>query len=501
MDPLQPQTSPLSPEQPATQTNTSPIEPALDAPVEEASETPTRILDIIREIETVPTVAPADEPYQTPASAKPIEQVAPAAPLPEHIPTLAELGGVIGTPQGETTTVEEIAKTTEASNPPLHPQPQMEVYTAVLPHDPQVTGAELQAQDMASAPLAGIKMDSIRLETEEPKAPRTFSTSLKQEPVPAGESIGPVAPSPSLAKGKPEFIIPSVHTLRDDMKSVVQDQSMSIVRASALEERKKQARRDAAAISEKVGGAQKRGGSGIVIAIFVFLALGGALAAGFWWYRTVQQAPINAGLDSSGMIFAEQAVTFPLANSSPSVLKRSLASLRTGGAGSPGAITRVIATVTTDTSIGGTGTTHQATASEFFTAIDAQLPTELASAVGSDIFVGVHMIEGNQSLIILPVISYEHAFAGMLAWEGNMNDNLSPFFESTPASITANDGSVVRNTFKDIVIKNYDVRMLSDAAGNPKLLYSFPNRDLLIITSNPYTLIEALARLQAARKL
>lgn len=498
MDPLQPQTSPLSPEQPATQTNTSPIEPALDAPVEEASETPTRILDIIREIETTPTVAPADEPYQTPVPPKPIEQVAPAAPLPEHIPTLAELGGVIGTPQGETTTIEEISKTTETSNPPLHPQSQMEVYTAVLPHDPQITGAELQAQDMASAPLAGIKMDSIRLEEQEPKAPRTFSTSLIPETTGEATASQPVTPA---AKGKPEFIIPSVHTLRDDMKSVVQDQSMSIVRASALEERKKQARKDAAATSEKVDGTQRRGGSGIIIAIFVFLALGGALAAGFWWYRTVQQAPINAGLDSSGMVFAEQAVTFPLANSSPSVLKRSLASLRTGGAGSPGAVTRVIPTVTTDTSIGGTGTTHQATASEFFKAIDAQLPTELASAVGSDVFVGVHMIEGNQSLIILPVVSYEHAFAGMLAWEGTMNDNLSPFFEPTPASITANDGSIVRNTFKDIVIKNYDVRMLSDAAGNPKLLYSFPNRDLLIITSNPYTLIEALARLQAARKL
>lgn len=496
MDPQQPQTSPLSPEQPVTPASTPP-EPTSDTPVEN-TESPTRILDIIREIEVTPTIAPADEPYQIPVTAKPVEIATPAAPLPEHVPTLAELGGVIGTPQRETTTVEEIAKTTEASNPPLHPQSQMEVYTAILPHDPQVTGAELQAADQAHAPLAGIKMDSIRLEEEEPKAPHTFLTSLTPETT-AGDTTTQAA-TPA-AKGKPEFIIPSVHTLRDDMKSVVQDQSMSIVRASALEERKKQARADAATASETVRDVKKRGGSGIIIAILVFLVLGGALAGGFWWYRTIQQAPINAGLDSSGMIFAEQAVTFPLANSSPSVLKRSLASARTGGAGSPGAITRVIPTVTTDTSIGGTGTTHQATASEFFKAIDAQLPTELASVVGPDIFVGIHMIEGNQSLIILPVVSYEHAFAGMLAWEGNMNNNLAPFFEPTPASITANDGSVVQNTFKDIVIKNYDVRMLSDAAGNPKLLYSFPNRDLLIITSSPYTLIEALARLQAARKL
>lgn len=499
MDPQQTQANPLSPEQPVAPTST-PTESTLDAKNAE-SESSTRILDIIREIETAPTVAPADEPYQIPTPTKPAEAATPPAPLPEHIPTLAELGGVIGTPQGTTTTVEEISKTTESLNPPLHPQSHMEVYTAVLPHDPLVTGAELQAGDESREPLTGIKMDSIRLTPEEPKAPRTFSTSLTPEPTPTDlspERGGAVTPP---TKSTSDFIIPSIHTLRDDMKSVVQDQSMSIVRASALEERKKQARRDAAAASEKQNGVKKNGSSGIIVAILVFLVLGGSVAGGFWWYRTVQQAPTSAGLDSSGMIFAEQAVTFPLANSSPSLLKRSLASLRTGGAGSPGAVTRVIPTITTDTSIGGAGTTHQAITSEFFKAIDAQLPSELSTAVGSDIFIGVHMVEGNQTLVILPVVSYEHAFAGMLAWEGNMNDGLSPFFEPTPASITATDGSVVRNTFKDIVIKNYDVRMLSDAAGNPKLLYSFPNRDLLIITSSPYTLIEALARLQAARKL
>ena len=371
----------------------------------------------------------------------------------------------------------------------------MEVFAPTLPKDK----FPLPTPSRPGSELLNVPMDSIKLETEEPKAPQTFSTSLTPEHAPAE--------TPAAApKGKPDFIIPSVHTLRDDMKSVVRDQSMSIVRASALEEQRKQAR--VRTIDEMGGGApdtkpieRKRSGFGtIIIAIVVFLLLGVAVGGGFWFYRLSVQAPLAIATDTSGLIFAEQSVSFSLSNSSPSTLKNSLASARTQSVGAS-AITRLIPTVSTDTSIGGTATTHSATASEFFDAIGAQIPAELMSAIGPDIFIGIHGIDGNQALIILPVTSYEHAFAGMLAWEGSMSDDLAPFFESLPTSLVASDGSVNTNTFKDVVVKNYDVRVQSDAAGNPKLLYSFPNRDLLIITSSPYTLVEALARLQAARKL
>jgi hypothetical protein len=288
------------------------------------------------------------------------------------------------------------------------------------------------------------------------------------------------------------------------MKMVVEDQSMSVIRASALEQEKKHSREKVAAASKGTGEPalkRKRGGSGIIIAIIVFLLLGGATFGGFLWYRSIQQSPLAIANSIPSLLFAEQSLAFSISNSSPSVLKASLGIARTSNSGSLGSITRLIPTASTDTSIGGTNTTHTASAAEFFTAIGAQVPDELLSAIGPDIFIGIHATDGNQALIVVPVTSYEHAFAGMLAWEPTLGSSLSPLFEQAPASITGPDGVVSTNAFKDIVIKNYDVRIQSDAEGNPKILYSFPNRSLLIITSSQYTLTEALSRLQAARKL
>ena len=474
---------------------------------------PVRILDIIRTIETpatqaipaIPVSDPATEAYPLPHTAPIAPGVAEAGKTPAaaeaSIPSLAELGGHVTGQQGAT--IDSISDLSEIVQNPaatMHPNPQMEVYAADLPKDAPLPPSREDIDATHDSPLQGIVMDKIKLEASEPKTPKTFSTSVTPES--AEEPVADAIPAPKAGSGS-EFIIPSVHTLRDDMKTVVQDQSMSIVHASALEQEKKHARQLAVEEASKEKTARKHSGSGkgIIVAIFVFILLGLLLGGGFLWYRANEQSPLAVASAIPSLIFAEQSIPFALSNSSPSVLKSSLAGLRTGNTGGPGSITHINATIATNTSIGGTSAIHTASPQEFFAAIGAQLPADLTSSIGTDFFLGVHATDGNQVLIIIPITSYEHAFAGMLAWEPNMGDDLSPFIERAPGTLTAADGSSAANTFKDIVIKNYDVRMQVDAGGNPKLLYSFPNRNLLIITSSQYTLVEALARLQAARKL
>ena len=104
-------------------------------------------------------------------------------------------------------------------------------------------------------------------------------------------------------------------------------------------------------------------------------------------------------------------------------------------------------------------------------------------------------------LFVIPVTSYDHAFAGMLAWEPTMDSDLSPIFASVPMTTTDSNGLPVQRTFQDSVMRNYDVRELTDDSGNVVLYYSFPTPNILVIAESTYSFTEILSRLQAEREL
>jgi hypothetical protein len=86
----------------------------------------------------------------------------------------------------------------------------------------------------------------------------------------------------------------------------------------------------------------------------------------------------------------------------------------------------------------------------------------------------------SETFMLMKLDSYENAFAGMLAWEGTMQEDILPLFqdETVVASTTPGTG------FRDVTIKNKDARVLADESGKTVLIYSFYNQNLLIITGN-----------------
>jgi hypothetical protein len=121
--------------------------------------------------------------------------------------------------------------------------------------------------------------------------------------------------------------------------------------------------------------------------------------------------------------------------------------------------------------------------------------------VGSDFFFGLHVVDKNAPVLVIPVTNYDRAFAGMLAWEGTMNGDLSPAFTPVPATVLDSNGIPSQRLFADDVMRNYDVRELKDDSGQVQLYYSFPNPNLLIIAESPYSFPELLSRLQSVRRL
>jgi hypothetical protein len=268
------------------------------------------------------------------------------------------------------------------------------------------------------------------------------------------------------------------------------------VRAVALEQEK---RRDAANRElEHLRSHPPQHTRGILLGILFVVVLGGAALIGVYVMSGSSQTP--SGTLGSSILFAESTVTLPLGNESPLELKRLLAQARTNSSATLGSITRIVP-VNRETTGGGQEIVSEATLETFLERMGAQPPENLLRALSSEFFFGIHTVDENVPLLVIPVVSYERAFAGMLAWERNMNAGLAPVFTPVPAQVIGPSGLPERRRFEDIVMRNYDVRALKDNSGTVQLFYSFPTRSLLVIGESPYTFTEILSRLRAERKL
>lgn len=292
--------------------------------------------------------------------------------------------------------------------------------------------------------------------------------------------------------------VASVHTLKDDLQHVVRDEKISVVRAVSLEEDRRA--HDKSKVFDSIPQVQKKNRSiGILFSVLLLFILGGAALFGV--YIVMQgRAAAPAGPASSSILFAESAVLFPIDNKTSDDLKRTLASARTTSQGALGSITEVIPTITV-AGADGSAQTRPATFAEFMSAIGAHPSDELLRALSNNFFFGIHTVDKQAPLFIIPVVSYDHAFAGMLAWEGTMNADFSPIFSAVPALSRDQNGLPTKRNFQDLVMRNYDTRALEDDAGQVQLYYSFPTQNVLVIAESPYSFTEILSRLQAARQL
>lgn len=104
------------------------------------------------------------------------------------------------------------------------------------------------------------------------------------------------------------------------------------------------------------------------------------------------------------------------------------------------------------------------------------------------IMVGVHAFNRVQPFIIIRVSQYDRAFSAMLQWEEEMGRSFGRFFKPTQGTVPPT------LQFTDAVFENIDIRV---SQAEWPIVYAFPQRDILIITTNTATLNEIMIRLAA----
>lgn len=288
--------------------------------------------------------------------------------------------------------------------------------------------------------------------------------------------------------------VSSLRTLKEDLQDIVKTKKISLVRAVALEEDKKQ-KRDLVVAGTPMHSSRTRN---TLLLASLFLSLGVLALLGVYTVMRGQQESV-APLQSA-IMFAEQTIPFLLNDQPFGEVKRNLAASRSFSELTLGAVARILP-VTRVTSLEEIVQERPATLEEFFNALGIPAPNNLTRSLTGEFFFGTHVVDENAPLLVMLVSSYERAFAAMLAWEKTINADLSPVFTPVSAFTTNEDGLLIQRPFEDLIIRNYDVRALRDDNGIIQLYYSFPTRNILIIAESTYSFTEILSRLRAERRL
>jgi hypothetical protein len=385
--------------------------------------------------------------------------------------------------------------TSPAAVQPATVTPSVTLPAAPKPVTPSAPPSDASMQTDISKILGGIKLPERHNQIKPEAEPQQkYDTTLAD---PTRELPRPIpTPAEASAEGATKSdSLTSLHTLKDDLQHVVQENKISYVRAVALEEEKRHRIEERSPLPN----VNKR--SMFTLFIVALLIGTGLLALGAVFVVMQQRTGESNAALRSNILFAEQNVPFPIDNEAPGDIKRTIASARSSSAITLGAILQILPVKTvTDPNTGQT-TGTPVTFGEFLSAIGTRAPAELARALEDEFFFGIHAVDENAPVIIIPVTSYERAFAAMLEWEPYMNADLEPLFTVLPPQATGPNGSVVERKFEDTVMRNYDVRALKDDSGMIQLYYSFPTRNVLIIAESPYSFNEILSRLRADRRL
>ena len=439
-------------------------------------------------------VAQISEDRSVPVTPQPIAPVAPPpAPPPMNAESLAPLTGDFIPPE-----MRNAAEPVPAP-PPVPPSAivrKIPLAVPTLPAPSNGTAVSPAPEPVAEEKnLANIEhvLETIKL-PERRDSPNTvnpeggaLATPEETPPTPPANTADAVAAAPTA----------QLHTLKSDLQEIVRVKKVSLVRAVALEQDKRRGSRNAEA---SLGPQRSRRLFGTLFAVALLIGLGAAAIFGVTTIMKERAGAAPAALQGSSLLFAETTVPLSLTDLSVLDLKRLLAQVRMSGSATLGSITNIVPVVSVRNE-DGTEARAPASLGEFLTALGAHVPPDLLRALKGDFFLGLHTVDENAPLLVIPVTSYERAFAGMLAWEGAMNADLSPFFTAVPDQIAGPGGLPQKRRFEDLVMRNYDVRVLKNDAGGIELYYSFPTQNILIIGESPYSFTEILSRLRAERKL
>jgi len=142
---------------------------------------------------------------------------------------------------------------------------------------------------------------------------------------------------------------------------------------------------------------------------------------------------------------------------------------------------------------------------EFISLLGLKIPDIVGRTLLPNFMVGVYSFGKNLPFIILKTSSFENTYAGMLAWEKDLEKDFQllfrlPGYENYGNIVVALTPTETKK-FEDGVIVNKDVRLLRNDAGQIMFLYGIIDKETIVITMNDLAFKEIINRLNKEKTL
>ena len=281
----------------------------------------------------------------------------------------------------------------------------------------------------------------------------------------------------------------TIRTLKGDVEQGLASGKTTVVSMAAAETERRA--REAAQFENKAAEPLRKA----KVVGFFLLGLGVLLTLGGIFYYLFGGAPDEGAQNvilPPDYIYTEQYRLLNVRDASSDMLVSELARARQEATGGLGAVVSVVPIESEE------GISRTLLGSEFLSRLDPEAPTEVTRTLSNPFLFGIHIFDGNQPFLILKPDTYETSFAGMLAWEKSIPFRLGRALR--PAADWANaSSSLTAILWSDAVLGNKDARVLRSAEGRTLLLYSFIDRETLVIATNEQTFGEIIRRVAVVR--
>lgn len=274
----------------------------------------------------------------------------------------------------------------------------------------------------------------------------------------------------------------------DAIEDVAQNKrSVADIAAAEAVHRAVQVPRGASAMQQPSSATRPFVVAGIMMAVII--ALGGF---GFFWYVQENVGEDIAAVRVPTFMTVDAQKPVPFSTNRAQLLDTLLQEVRVAGSG----ITQLYPGYT-DGQTGKPGNSA-VTTTDFMYVLEPRAPGSFIRNLSDEMMFGAY--NATDPFFILKTKQFDTAFAGMLDWEPYISVDLTPLF-GTPVSRTQD--LTVRTVdqtraahFADDTIQNMDVRVLYDETGVERLLYAFPDKETLLITTSSSALTALIDKLQ-----
>jgi hypothetical protein len=276
----------------------------------------------------------------------------------------------------------------------------------------------------------------------------------------------------------------TIHTYSSDMADAVRSNEASVIKIALAEQK----RNEMEAVYVKQEGTKTSK---------FFLFLGGiiliALAIGGSYFllqeKNASNAPVQVIANLETLISYDDQAFVDVTTATNIGNLADAMSADIGKAGKQGTIKALFLT----TAANGTATILPL--EKFLSILHASAPGSLTRSLEDTYMVGVYQgVDAPHLFLLFQTKDYNQAYAGMLAWEKTLLDDLFGLFK---IDVSGDRSELFEKPWKDIVIENKDARMLYDKDGAEVLYYLFINKNHFLITDNQDAIKEISNRVLA----